>query len=234
MPGEVEAAPVPPAEEREVGRAGVVRDDHQPAAGREQPGDVPHRRRGVGQVFDSHHHQDQVERRHGQRDVFDVAEVDRQPGRLRRGDRPRVGIDALEPPARPAVVAENAEVEAVAAADIEHAGVGRQPAAPAQQSPGFEPPADAVDQPELGRAELESVVVVRVDPAPLGRRRPGVEVDQPAAAAAHGEELIGTGAVLEVGPDGDRLRVLDAAEATDGRHEFQRRSLIDGGAVRRR
>jgi hypothetical protein len=166
-------------------------------------------------MLDGHYQQDEVVCRSREACGFDAAVVNGQPARASRRDRSRVGIDPFEPPARPSELTEQSEVKTITTPDIKYAGVRRQTATPAEQSPGFQSAADAVYEAVLGWSKLEGVVGVRVDSRRLIVRRARVQVDQTAATATDGQELIHTGAVLEIGTDRDRFGVLDSTQAAE-------------------
>ena len=213
VPREVVPAPVAPARDPVVERAGVVGDEQQ-ASARSQPRahGVEHRDR-VGEVLDRLDEERGVVGRLGQVERLDPAPVHGQAPPPGRGDRPLVDVDAFEDPARGPELAEQLEVEPVATADVEDPGVRREAGERPEQATRLEPAPDRVHHPEVLLVERERVVVVRVDPTELVRHGTPVEVHHPAVHAAHGEEAVRRRAVLEVLADTDRLRVAGPADA---------------------
>ena len=168
---EVVAAPVPPLRDREVERPGVVGDDQQPPARPQHPPDRPQHRGRVGDVLDRLDQDREVVAVGDEVELLDRAAVHEQPACLGGVGGATVEVHAFELPARLAELAEQVEVEAVAAPDVEDRRVGGQRAARREQAAGLEPAADAVDEAEVVFGERERVVVVRVDRAQLGAHR---------------------------------------------------------------
>src|SRR5918911_1415265 len=95
--------------------------------------------------------------------MLDQALVDGQSGRLGGANRTRVGGHSLEPPARLPVLAQQPQVKAVAAADVEYAGIFGETAAVPKRAPRFRQRTDAVWQPESMAREIECMILWRVD-----------------------------------------------------------------------
>jgi hypothetical protein len=139
------------------------------------------------------------------------------------------GIDSLERPVGRPELGEELQVEAVAAAHIENSRTGAQVTTPLQEPASLQSPANPVRQPELFGGEVEGVIGWGVDAIQLRHRGSQLQVDQPAAAAAHRQELIGTRVILEVGTHRDRQRVIVATDAALHGFELQRTGGIGRG-----
>ncbi|MEZ5266503.1 MAG: hypothetical protein R2755_32975 [Acidimicrobiales bacterium] len=96
--------------------------------------------------------------------------MDLEPTTSGGGGGPLVGVEPDQLPAGLAEPAQQVEVEAVPAADIEDAGTRREVSADAQQAVGLEAAAHSVRARNRPFVEVERAVGVRVDGGQLAER----------------------------------------------------------------
>ena len=148
MAREVVAAPVAAAEDREIHRRGVVGDDDRASAGLEQPVDGAQHAGGVVHVLNGGDEEDEIVAGGRQLELLDGAVMDGEARAAGGVDGAVAGVNAFEGPSALAEVAQEPEMEPVAASNVEDPGIGGEVVAPLERAPAFEPPAHAVDKSE--------------------------------------------------------------------------------------
>jgi hypothetical protein len=81
-------------------------------------------------------------------------------------------------PRGPAEIAQQCQMESVAAPDIQNARIVRQPRTRFEQTPGFEPAANLIDESKMVRREVVCVIRRGVDAVEFGHIGPHAEIDK--------------------------------------------------------